>query len=104
MNGLALTYHSQGLWKEAEELQQQMLERSKKSLGADHPATLNCVNSLAWTLKRQGRSPEAISLMKDCIRRRHRVLGVDHPSLVRASTVLVEWEAEQVASSGQHNV
>ena len=40
MNNLALTYHRQGRWKEAEELGEQVLESRKRMLGHEHPDTL----------------------------------------------------------------
>ena len=40
MNNLASTLWSQGRWKEAEELEVQVMETRKNMLGTEHPATL----------------------------------------------------------------
>jgi hypothetical protein len=40
MGNLASTYKTQGQWKEAEELDIQVMETSKRVLGAEHPDTL----------------------------------------------------------------
>ena len=39
MANLASTYRNQGRWEAAEELDVQVMETSKKKLGADHPDT-----------------------------------------------------------------
>jgi len=40
MNNLALTYQKQERWNEAETLQVQVMETSKRVLGQSHPFTL----------------------------------------------------------------
>jgi hypothetical protein len=46
---LALTCENQGRWKEAEELEVQVMETFKRVLGAEHPDTLTTMNNLAFT-------------------------------------------------------
>jgi len=46
MNNLAFTYQRQGRWKEAEELQVQVMEICKNVLGPEHPDTLASMNNL----------------------------------------------------------
>jgi len=41
MDNLALTYRNQGRWKEAEELQMQVLQTRKRLLGEEHPDSLH---------------------------------------------------------------
>jgi len=60
MANLASTYRHQGRWKEAEELDVQVVEKRKRVLGQEHPDTLTSMNNLAWTLKSQGRDDEAL--------------------------------------------
>jgi Tetratricopeptide repeat len=48
---LALTYRNQGQWKEAEELEVQVIEIRKMVLGQEHPDMLMSINNLTWTLK-----------------------------------------------------
>jgi hypothetical protein len=41
-------YHLKGRWDAAEELEVQVMETSKKKLGADHPDTLISMNNIAF--------------------------------------------------------
>ncbi|KAH6703069.1 hypothetical protein BKA61DRAFT_445116, partial [Leptodontidium sp. MPI-SDFR-AT-0119] len=49
----------QGRWDASEELELQVLEKSKKILGADHPDTLASIANLALTYRNQGRRKKA---------------------------------------------
>jgi hypothetical protein len=62
MANLASTYRSQGRWKEAEELEVQVMETSARVLGAEHPDTLTSMNNLAFTLKGQGQDQHVITI------------------------------------------
>ncbi|KAI0615824.1 TPR-12 multi-domain protein, partial [Pyrenophora tritici-repentis] len=62
MANLAATYRNQGRWKEAEELQVQVLQTSKRVLTDEHPDTLSSMNNLALTYWNQGRWKEAEEL------------------------------------------
>ena len=55
MGNLALTYRNQGRWKEAEELDLQVMDTRKKVLGQEHPDTPKSMNNLAWTWRGQNR-------------------------------------------------
>ena len=62
MANLASTYRNQGRWKEAEELNVQVMETRKRVLGAEHPSTLSSMANLASTYRNQGRWKEAEEL------------------------------------------
>ena len=62
MTNLVSTYWNQGRWKEAGELEVQVMETRKKLLGAEHPKTLTSVANLASTYRHQGRWKEAEEL------------------------------------------
>jgi len=47
INNLSVTYKNQGRWKEAEELDIQVMETSKTKLGAGHLDTLTSMNNLS---------------------------------------------------------
>jgi Tetratricopeptide repeat len=64
MANLASTYWNQAQCDEAEELELQVPEMSKKKLGADHPDTLTSMNTLAFTWKGTGKETEAVRLME----------------------------------------
>ena len=86
MANLASTYRNQGRWKEAEELDVQVMETRKRVLGQEHPDTLTSMNNLAFTWKEHGRVAEAIILMQECVQLQMRILGFDHPHSLSSST------------------
>ncbi|KAF2191620.1 putative kinesin [Zopfia rhizophila CBS 207.26] len=94
MANLASTYRNQGRWKEAEELEVQVMETRKRVLGAEHPSTLTSMNNLAFTLKGQGQNDKAISLMEKCFQFQEQVLGSQHPYTTSSLKVLNEWQLE----------
>jgi hypothetical protein len=49
MGNLASTFWNQGRWKEAEELNVQVIETRKRVLGEEHPSTLTSMANLAST-------------------------------------------------------
>jgi len=52
MRKLASMYEKQIKWKEAEELEMQVIETSLRVLGTDHPDTLASMTKLALTHKK----------------------------------------------------
>ena len=62
MANLAITYWKQGRLNDAEHLQIQVMDMTKKLLGAEHPDTLSSMENLACTYKGQGRICESESL------------------------------------------
>ena len=62
MVNLASTYSNQGRWKEAEELEVQVMEIQKRVLGAEHPDTSNNIANLASTFWNQERWKKAEKL------------------------------------------
>ncbi|KIX06337.1 uncharacterized protein Z518_04313 [Rhinocladiella mackenziei CBS 650.93] len=98
MANLASTYRNQGRWKEAEELEVQVMETRKRVLGAEHPSTLTSVANLAYTLKDQHHDDEAKDLMTSCLNLRIKVLGPLHPQTLSALKTLVTWLTEDVVA------
>ena len=92
MNNLALTYKNQERWKEAEELNVQVMKTRKKVLGEEHPSTLISMHNLAYTLKSQSREAEAISLMETCFKLRKQILGPTHSHTETSLKALHEWK------------
>ena len=76
---ISTVYFYEGRWKEAEELDMQVVETGKRVLGEEHPDTLRSMANLASTYSKQGRWKEAEELrVKDtaiCIN----LLGPEHP-------------------------
>ncbi|RYP50199.1 hypothetical protein DL768_004220 [Monosporascus sp. mg162] len=79
MEQLASIYWIQGRWKEAESLQVQVMEMSRRILGKEHPDTLNSIRNLALIYQSQGRLKEAESLEVQMMEMSIRVLGKEHP-------------------------
>ena len=75
----ASTYRKQGRWKEAEELEAQVMEMSLRVLGHEHPDTLATMGNLALTYMHQGRWKEAEELEVQVMEMSLRVLGREHP-------------------------
>ncbi|KAF1973263.1 hypothetical protein BU23DRAFT_598989 [Bimuria novae-zelandiae CBS 107.79] len=70
---------NQGRWKEAEELEVQVVQTTKRVLGDEHPHTLGSMNNLAATYSNQGRWKEAEELGVQVMQTTKRVLGDEHP-------------------------
>ncbi|KAL4744583.1 hypothetical protein BDW72DRAFT_81009 [Aspergillus terricola var. indicus] len=84
LGDLASVYLQQGLWKEAEELNMQVLEIHKQVLGPEHPDTLTSMNNLASTYRRQGRWRKAEELDVHVLENFKQVLGPEHPDTLRS--------------------
>ena len=95
MANLAATYRNQGRWKEAEELNVEVMKTMKSVLGDKHPDTLTSMNNLAFTLQSQARHEEALALMEECFQSRQQVLGKQHPHTQLLLTTLDSWRAER---------
>ena len=77
MGNLALTYRQQGKTAEAAALQEQVLEKSQRILGGDHPDTLTAMGNLALTYWQQGKTAETAALEEQVLEktRRSRITG-----------------------------
>jgi tetratricopeptide (TPR) repeat protein len=75
----AMTLYSDGLYKEAEELQVQVMQTTKRVLGNEHPHTLLSMANLAATYRDQGRWREAEELEVQVMETTKRVLSNEHP-------------------------
>jgi len=75
MANLASTFWNQERWKEAEELDMQVMKTRRKVLGQEHPSTLMSMANLASTCQNQGRWKEAEELEMQVMETRKRVLG-----------------------------
>jgi hypothetical protein len=91
MADLASIYMYQGRWKEAEELEEQVLGIRKRVLGSENPDTLTSMASLVFTLGSQGNSHDAVVIMEKCVRLRERLLGPAHPDTISSARSIREW-------------
>ncbi|KAJ6095554.1 hypothetical protein N7486_006300 [Penicillium sp. IBT 16267x] len=101
---LAVAYRLEGGWREAEQLEVQVMETRKTKLGVDHPDTLTSMANLASTFWDQGRWEEAEQLEVQVMETSKTKLGVDHPDTLTSMANLAStfwdqgrWEeAEQL--------
>ena len=96
-------------WKEAEELDVQVMETSLRVLGAEHPDTLTSMANLASTYRNQGRWKEAEELEVQVMETRKRVLGAEHPDTLTsmnnlAHTYKLEGRSDQAIELMKHVV
>ncbi|KAE8372665.1 violaceus kinesin [Aspergillus bertholletiae] len=96
--------YSDGRWKEAEELEVQVLQLRKQVLGLEHPYTLTTMNNLASIYSNQGRWKEAEELWVQVLQLDKQVLGPEHPDTLTSMANLAstywgqgQWkEAEEL--------
>ncbi|CAI7635278.1 unnamed protein product [Penicillium discolor] len=95
---------NQGRWEEAEQLEVQVMETRKMTLGGEDSSTLTSMANLASTYRNQGRWEEAEQFFIHVMETSRKKLGEDHPSTLTgmanlASTYMKQgrWEeAEQL--------
>ena len=68
----------------AEPLKKERYEISKRTLGPEHPSTLDAIGNWALSLDDLGRTAEAEPLAKECYDISKRTLGPEHPDTLRA--------------------
>jgi hypothetical protein len=70
----------EGRWKEAGELDVQVVEARRRVLGEEHPDTITAMANLAYTKRDLGQNAVAIDLMTQSATVSSQVLGYDHPN------------------------
>ncbi|KAJ7878248.1 hypothetical protein B0H13DRAFT_2545696 [Mycena leptocephala] len=80
----ARVYFDSGRFREAESLQDIVLEKQKQLLGPDHPDTLTAMANLALTYHKLGRYKEAEPLESTVLEKWKQLLGADHPDTLWA--------------------
>jgi tetratricopeptide (TPR) repeat protein len=84
-----------GDWKHVEQLEVQVLEMSKKLLGAEHPDTLRSMGNLARTYADQGKLNEAEQLENQVLDMSKKLLGAEHPDTLRSQANLARTYGDQ---------
>jgi hypothetical protein len=69
----------------ARDLDQDTLERRRRTLGDDHPDTLASADNLASDLRELGEYEQARELDRDALDRRRGTLGDEHPDTHRSA-------------------
>jgi tetratricopeptide (TPR) repeat protein len=91
----ARTLHSDGRYKEAEDLEVEVMQTRKRVLGDEHPDTLTSMGNLALTYSKQGQWDEAEELHVQVMQTMKRVLGHEHPSTLTSMANLAATYRDQ---------
>jgi tetratricopeptide (TPR) repeat protein len=84
LNTLAVLYHAQKKYAQAEPLYQQVLKLLEQTIGPDHPTLATTLNNLAVVYEAQDKYAEAAPLYQRAMALIERTLGPDHPNLAFA--------------------
>jgi tetratricopeptide (TPR) repeat protein len=85
---IGTVYLNMGLYRLAEELLQQVAADRRRTLGEEHPDTLQSMSELAHLRTVQGRLREAEELDRRILASRRRVSGLERPETLKAMTGL----------------
>jgi tetratricopeptide (TPR) repeat protein len=91
----AMALYNDGRYGEAEELQVQVMQTSKRVLTDEHPDTLYSMNNLAETYRNQGRWKEAEVLQVQVMQTMKRVLTDEHPDTLSSMNNLAATYTSQ---------
>jgi non-specific serine/threonine protein kinase/serine/threonine-protein kinase len=88
MSTIGRVYEGLGLFQPAVELLTKAVVTQQRTLGPEHPDTLNSQRLLARLKQYQGHYPEAEKLLKATFERQQRVLGREHSDTLVTATTL----------------
>lgn len=84
LNTLAVLYHAQSKYAQAESLYQRVLTLLEQTIGPDHPTLATTLNNLAVVYEAQGQYGAAAPLYQRALALLERTLGPEHPNLAAA--------------------
>src|ERR671925_1307052 len=84
LNTLAVLYHTQKKYAQAEPLYQRVLKLLEQTSGPDHPTLATTLNNLALVYEAQDKYGEAAPLYQRALALMERTLGPEHPTLAAA--------------------
>jgi DnaJ-domain-containing protein 1 len=92
MTNLAKTLCLQCDLAGARELQERVLEESRRVQGEEHPDTLTAMSNLSATLKSLGELVATRKLQEQVLEARRRLLGEEHPDTLTAKNNLARMK------------
>ncbi|KAL2833728.1 violaceus kinesin [Aspergillus cavernicola] len=103
---IAVCLDQDGRYKEAEELEVQVLEIQKQALGPEHPDTLISMANLALTYWNQGQWRKAEELGVQVLEIQKQVLGPEHPDTLTSMANLAStyWNQGQLKKAEELEV
>ena len=81
LNTLAVLYHAQRKYAQAEPLYQRVLTLLEQTVGPEHPTLATTLNNLAVMYEAQDKYSEAEALYQRALALMERTLGTEHPNL-----------------------
>ncbi|KAL9608026.1 MAG: hypothetical protein Q9167_007113 [Letrouitia subvulpina] len=101
----ALVFDYNGRWEEAQKLEEQAVESTKKSFGVEDEMTLQIMANLASMYAEQERFEEAEELLAHVLKVRRTTYGENHPDMLDAEKLLVPLvEAEKQILGPEHAI
>ena len=105
LNTLAVLYHTQRKYAQAEPLYQRVLKLLEQTIGPDHPTLATTLNNLAVVYEAQDKYAEAAPLYQRALALIERTLGPEHPNLAVAldnyADLLRKMQREAEAESAE---
>jgi tetratricopeptide (TPR) repeat protein len=105
LNTLAVLYHAQRKYVQAESLYQRVLKLLEQTIGPDHPTLATTLNNLAVVYEAQEKYGEAAPLYQRALALMERTLGPEHPNLAAAldnyADLLRKMQREAEAESAE---
>jgi len=105
LNTLAVLYHTQGKYAQAEPLYQRVLTLLEQTVGPDHPTLATTLNNLAVVYEARDKYAEAAPLYQRALALIERTLGPEHPNLAVAldnyADLLRKMQREAEAESAE---
>jgi tetratricopeptide (TPR) repeat protein len=84
LNTLAVLYHTQRKYAQAESFYQRVLRLLEQTIGPEHPTLATTLNNLAIVYEAQGQYGAAEPLYQRALTLLERTLGPEHPNLAAA--------------------
>ena len=105
LNTLAVLYHAQRKYVQAESLYQHVLKLLEQTIGPDHPTLATTLNNLAVVYEAMEKYGEAAPLYQRALALIERTLGPEHPNLAAAldnyADLLRKMQREAEAASAE---
>jgi tetratricopeptide (TPR) repeat protein len=83
---MGTVFNGQGEYGKALEWYRRALDGREKTLGKDHPDTLETVHNMASVFDGKGEYGKALEWYRRALDGREKTLGKDHPDTLRPST------------------
>jgi tetratricopeptide (TPR) repeat protein len=80
---MAIVFYNQGQYEKALEWYGRALDGKEKTLGKDHPSTLDTVHNMAGVFYNQGQYEKALEWYGRALDGYEKTLGKDHPSTLQ---------------------